>query len=243
MIRLVEEDKDKQRLMQVCEKTGFGCKIAATARSYGFDKGFACFWLDTEDDVAYCMADGVMVLSGTVMRPKETSQFFRAVGPQAVMCAVRNAEALGLPQTDLGDVLKKKLPAGEEKPYLPQEVNIRELYGLLEENEMVGEFEAFYLDVSHRLRHHTAEAFLTRRGDELAGCALVSSISETSGLLSALAVREPFRRQGIGSELVRRVEERFPGKDMYVFRDKEKNREFYKKMGYAKVDTWVYSQW
>ena len=51
MIRLVEREQDQRRLLALCEKTAFGCKIASWATAYGFDKSFACFWLDTEADV------------------------------------------------------------------------------------------------------------------------------------------------------------------------------------------------
>ncbi len=242
MIALVEQEQDRARLRKLCEKTAFGCKIASVISAYGFDKSFACFWLDTNADVAFCQSDGQMILSGTVVSPKETRAFIRAVGPQAIICAVRNAEALSLPVTDSGDVLKKQLAPGDANPAGDYDVNIREIYSLLEEADMVEEFEPFYLDLSHKLRHGAALALTENRGGTLAGCALVSSISRKAILLSALAVREQYRRHGIGSGLVRKVESLFPGKTVYVFRDKEKNRLFYKELGYAKTDTWVYSR-
>ncbi len=242
MISLVENEEDKQRLSGICKKTAFGCKIAAIVSSYGFDRGFACFWLDTERDVAYCLSDGVMIISGTLMNARETRAFLHAVGARSVMCAVRNAEFLGLMVSQSGDVLKKQLPAGEETPRETEEVNIREIYSLLEEAGMVEEFEPFYLDLSHRLRHGTAAVLTERREAGLVGCGVVSAISGSASILSALVVREDCRRQGIGSSLVRQAEKLFPGKTLYVFREKERNREFYKKLGYTKADTWVDSE-
>ena len=78
MIRLVEKEEQLRRLLALCEKTAFGCKIASLALAYGFDKGFACFWLDDQDQVVYCLADGVMLLSGTVVRL--TKEYFAGEG-------------------------------------------------------------------------------------------------------------------------------------------------------------------
>ncbi|WP_322182332.1 GNAT family N-acetyltransferase [Neglectibacter caecimuris] len=242
MLSLVEQEKEQKQLLRLCEKTPFGCKIAGIALAYGFDKGFSCFWVDTESDTVFCQSDGLMVISGTVLHVEETKEFLRAVGPQAILCAVRNAEALSLPVSDSGDVLKKQTKPGEEAFFDPYVVNIREIFGLLEETGMLEEFEPFYLDLSHKLRHKAALVLTEYSGSELSGCALVSSISKEAAVLSALAVAPGFRRQGIGSGLVRRVESCFPGKTLYVFREKEKNQEFYKKLGYVKTDTWVYSQ-
>lgn len=241
MISLVEQDSDRQRLLRLCEKTAFGCKIAAVARAYGFDKGFACFWLDDRSDTVFCQTDDVMILSGTVLDREQTAAFLHAVGPRAVICAVRNAEALALPVTASGDVLKKHMDEGAPLASDPYAVNIRDVFTLLESAGMADEFEPFYLDLSHKLRHDAALVQTEYRGSDLAGCAVVSSVSSKAAVLSALVVREDLRRQGIGSGLIHRVEACFPGKNLYVFRDKDKNRAFYKSLKYVKTDTWVYS--
>ena len=61
---------------------------------------------------------------------------------------------------------------------------------------MVGEFEPFYLDLSHKLRHHAALALTVPGENGLRGCAVVSSISAKSAILSALAVREDWPQAG-----------------------------------------------
>ena len=83
MIVLAEEKGDQEKLLALCEKTAFGCKIASVAGCYGFDKGFACFWLDTTSQAVYCLVDGVMLLSGTVLDGEEALAFLRAVGAGA----------------------------------------------------------------------------------------------------------------------------------------------------------------
>lgn len=241
MIRLVEKEGEKRRMLDLCEKTPFGVKISSVATAYGFDKSFACFWLDTESDVVFCLVDGVMILSGTVMERDPIRLFLRTVGAKGVMCAVRNTEALGLEAESTGDVLKRFLKATDDTPLPPSPVRIREIYELLAETGMVEEFEPFYLDLSHKLRHHSALALTIPGLEGLCACAVVSSISRKGAILSALAVREDCRRKGMGTRLVREIESYFPEKTLYVFREKGKNKEFYRGLGYTKTDTWVYS--
>lgn len=242
MISFVEQESDRQKLLRLCKKTAYGCKIAALARAYGFEKSFVCFWLDAKNETVFCQTDGDMIISGTVLDREETESFLHAVGPTGILCAVKNAETLTLPATQSGDILKKQIKAGKAAKFDPKAVNIRDLYHLLEENGMVAEFEPFYLDLSHKLRHGTAMAFTQRSGKELAGCAVVSAITDDAAVLSAVAVKPKFRRQGIGTALIRQAEEALAGKTMYVFREKGKNREFYQKLEYSRTDTWVYSK-
>lgn len=169
MIRLVQGEGEKRRLLALCEKTPFGCKIASIANSYGFDKSFANFWLNTEEDVVYCLVDGAMLLSGTVLQGDASREFLHVVGAREVLCAVRNAEAMNLTPTQVGDVLKHTQEPGDLPKELPPSVNIREIYTLLEKAGMIGEFEPFYLDLSHKLRHNEALALTERGPGGLAG--------------------------------------------------------------------------
>lgn len=138
MIRLVQGEGEKRRLLALCEKTPFGCKIASIANSYGFDKSFANFWLNTEEDVVYCLVDGAMLLSGTVLQGDASREFLHVVGAREVLCAVRNAEAMNLTPTQVGDVLKHTQEPGDLPKELPPSVNIREIYTLLEKAGMIG---------------------------------------------------------------------------------------------------------
>lgn len=242
MIRLVEEQGEKNRLLALCEKTAFGCKISSIATAYGFDRSFACFWLDTQEDVVYCLVDGVMLLSGTVLNGEAAREFLHVAGAKEVLCAVRNAEAMNLRADGVGAVLKHPLPAGPMPTEVLPAVSIRAMYALLEETGMVEDFEPFYLDLSHKLRHQAALAVTVSGKGGLKACAVVSSISQRSAILSALAVKEEFRRQGLGTQLVRQIESYFPGKTLYVFREQNRNQEFYRGLGYTKTDTWVYSK-
>lgn len=242
MISFVEQESGRQKLLRLCKKTAYGCKIAALAHAYGFEKGFVCFWLDVKNETVFCQTDGDMIISGTVLDREETESFLHAVGPRGILCAVKNAETLALPVTQSGDILKKKLGPGKAAKFDPTAVNIRDLYNLLEETGMVEEFEPFYLDLSHKLRHGTAMTFTQRKGKELVGCVVVSAITDDAAILSAVAVKQSLRRQGIGTALIRQAEEALPGKTLYVFREKGKNREFYRQLEYTRVDTWVYSK-
>lgn len=242
MIQFVENDQQKRRLYQLSEETAFGCKMAAVIRSYGFDKGFACFWLEDKSGCAYCLMDGGLIISGTPQDLAEAKQFLLAVGPGTVMASASVTQALGLSPTQHGEVLKKDIKAPPTAPPpLPVEPPIREIHGLLEVCGMSIEFEPFYLDLSLKLRRGTALALTEYRDRALAGCAVVSSVSAQGAVLSALAVAEPLRGRGIGSALLEAAQAHLAGKTLYIFREEGANAPFYRRHKFVHEDDWAYT--
>ena len=240
MISVVEQEREKRIMLEICSKSPFGCKISAIALAYGFDKRFSMFWLDDRHEAVYCLVDDTMIVAGTILDPLEALSFIKLSGAQTLICAIRNVEAMGLNPTVAGDILSKQLEAENQVQPVSEEAPIREIYGLLEEVGMVeDEFEAFYLDLSHRLRHNRARVVTKRIDGELVGCAVVSAVARSAAILSAVAVQEKYRAGGLGAELVRQAEQLLGDKMLYVYIEMERNLDFYKKFGFKKTDTWA----
>lgn len=241
MIAMADDKSSQDKLLELCDNSPFGCKIASYALAYGFDKRFSCFWTDENEDAVYCMIDNLLIISGTVTDIAEAKEFIKVIGVTEVMCAVRNADALGLSSSENGDVLIKQLSGNADftESYSHDDLSIRDVFFLLEETGMTDEFEAFYLDLSHKLRHNGAIVLTEYENNELIGCLLVSAITDNAAIISAVAVSEEHRGKGIGTKLIKAAEEYLGGRTVYIFKEKNKNEQFYKGLDYVKKDTWI----
>jgi len=263
VIRLAE---DLAALRLLCADSPFGCQILSAANAYGLDKPFAQFW--TDETAAYGKLDGVMRICGTITDPEEAAAFLRAVGAESVVCTPENAAALRLIVLEQGVVLYKDLPPATEAGHT--EVPLRQVYDVLKSCDMVGDFEPFYLDLSHRTRHNTAivgsipknatgapifscgEACAhtrpcghsERHVAEVAlsqtlpiAAAAIGLFGENCALISAVAVRPEFQRQGLGTKVLRDMENHLSGR-VYLLRAEDKNERFYASMGYKPCGAW-----
>ena len=113
---------------------------------------------------------------------------------------------------------------------------MRQVYDVLHECDMVGEFEPFYLDVSHRTRHKTALCTAMYSESEMTAAA-VSVFGANCTLITAVGVRSAYRRRGLGSAVVRKTEEYLSGR-VYLFRAENENERFYASLGYTPCGTW-----
>ncbi len=241
MLKLVEHDEDKVTLERICARSALGCKIISIGKMYGFDKKFACFWIDDKEEAALCLLDSTMIVCGTLSDSDEIRPFLNVIAAKEVICAVRNADIIGGTVRDKGEIMMKTSAGNTGNVQQPQsDVNIREIYEFLTENDMPpGEFEAFYLDFSHRLRHSGADVLIKRKNGEMVGCLLINSITDESAIISAVAVKSAYRRQGIGAALISEAEKMLAGRKIYIFKENSKNDEFYKNLGFRKTDSWT----
>ena len=234
MIRLAES---LETLYPLCKDSPFGCQIISAAEGYGTQRDFARFWAD--EAAAYSLMDGVMRIAGEITNPEETRAFLGAVGTQRVVCSEENAAKLSLPVEEKGVILDKDLPeAAGETSAADDSLSVRTVYTVLHACQMVGEFEPFYLDLSHRVRHGTAcICGVTPRGEEHAAAVSVAVLGRDAALLSAVGVLPEYRRKGLGTQAVKEMEARLSGR-VFLLREADKNERFYAALGYRPRGFW-----
>lgn len=69
----------------------------------------------------------------------------------------------------------------------------------------VGKFVPWYADVSHRIRHGCARAFLLRVNEKPVSACIVSAESDKAGLISGVATVPEFRKNGFASAVVEKA--------------------------------------
>lgn len=99
------------------------------------------------------------------------------------------------------------------------------------------DFKAWYVDLSHRVRHKTAKAYTLNIDGEIISSGILSSIIDSYSILTAVRTKDEFRRMGYGSFLIKYIYSDING-TVYIMREKELNEGFYKKLGFKSAGIW-----
>ena len=219
----------------------FTLRIVSAAEAYGLSTPFLDVWQG--NGCLFSRMDGVLTIAG---KPdpneiQETALFAASCGAGQIFCAPDTARALGFPLTETGPVLYRDQPE-TEAPSWEEPPSPRVLYEILSACEGEGfpvpEFEPFYLDTSHRLRHGTAKAVVLCENGQPAACALALAVTQNAALLTAVAVRPAFRRKGLGQQAVESLCRKLPGRRVFLFRSNTENKEFYESLGFSPWGEW-----
>ena len=227
MIKLLEDSNILQSFTDIC-----GEKIKSLAISYGADKPFCTFWQQISDSgditALICKFGSAVTVSLKNADNQELLDFLGFIGFDELVCDEGLTDSIS-------DFCEEKIFAVEkictkEKKIQPQ-LTFSEyfaMYQMLDDSNSdaikMGDFEPWYVDISHRIRHGGAVAVLTEQG-----CG-IGLLSDSSVIINGIAVGFSHRGKGFGREILNYIESFGKTRSMALCLQTE--LEFYKKCGY-----------
>ncbi len=121
-----------------------------------------------------------------------------------------------------------------ENPYLPH------VHRLLSEcfDEMAP-LNAWYPDVSHRIRHDCAKIAVILDGKEVVSTAMTVAETDTVALLGQVATHSDYRGQGYAKICINSLISRCKDKELYILPMTDIARSLYEKMGFVPDGEWA----
>lgn len=236
MIELIEEKSqlDKFDLTDI-----YSVRILSLLNAYGCKYPFARFYRQIDENenitaiISYLDHDATISFSDKSNK-NELTEFLSVIGFSSVLCD----EALIVSADyESGIVMKSTKSIEISMPYIKidEYPPLFDLYNFIDYGE--SNFEAWYVDINHRIRHNAAKAVTLNVKDEIISSAIFSSIYENNAILTGVQTNPEFRRMGYGSALVSSMCCDFGG-TVYLMRENGRNESFYKKLGFENIGKW-----
>ncbi len=208
-------------------------KICCTAAAYAEYEKISLFWQQTDENgdikALMCLLDNCLTIWNGGANTEELGEFLNMLSPGIVFTDKATADALNLPISTLCDTLYRDPPFEFDDAAENTYEGINKAYETITERLYVGNKEAFFADMSHRVRHNCA-AYVTT---PLSAAFLL--YCDEGSILSGIAVKEVRERSGIGSATLKRVMLLSRERRMYVCAEK-KNTPFYIKNGFKIIE-------
>ena len=166
----------------------------------------------------------------------ELLEFIEAVGYNTVF-----ADKELFPQYWSGEVLMKfvRKPETEISDNIDFNPTIREIYSVLErcrgEGFEIPDFDSFYPDMSHRVRHNLSRVLAYRLEGQAIACCMTSAETDNCAIISGVACLPECRGKGYASKLVAKISETLGDTDIFVF-CREELVGFYSRLGFSNID-------
>lgn len=96
------------------------------------------------------------------------------------------------------------------------------------------QYERWYADMSHRVRHGVSKIY--NKDGKSSVC--LYAYDEDIVILSQIATKKEFRRQGIAKEIVNAVCDEYKGRCIMLYSKNKDSNRFYEKIGFKCVEIW-----
>lgn len=210
MIRLIGQQAD----FYCSGKNPLSVKIGGLFAAYGAERPFAMFWRQTNESSAQTalvsLFDGnLTVVAEPTADFEELAAFVRVMRQGSLLCGEEVCRKLRLRPAQKVFAMMRPLSGGSDKCPAESAVDYRRLYDILQSGADGGielpEFESWYADLSHRVRHGTARAVILARNGQPAAAAVSAFETAGAALLSGVAVLPKHRGLGLGAAAVNQI--------------------------------------
>lgn len=236
MIELIDNEL---KFNEFAVKDIYAVRIFSLLKAYGCKYPFARFYRQVNDcgeitAVLSALDKDITVSFSDHADQNELSEFLSVIGFSSALCD----ESLELSaEYESGMVMQCEKTIELSAPYI--EIDefppLFDLYNFIDYGE--SNFEAWYVDINHRIRHGCAKAVTLNVNDEIISSAIFSSIYKDGAVLTGVRTKPEFRNMGYGSMLVSDMCCNFCG-TVYLMRENGRNESFYKKLGFKNTGRW-----
>ena len=217
-------------------------RIHSLRRAYGLNVPFIRYYADDNGGLLSVM-DGAAVLYCTENR--EEWCVFITMNPDVlrVHCSAgvgRQLVDIGGWQGREGIVLKYVGDRDFEPPYVCETPYLPSVHALLDQcfDEMAP-LNAWYPDVSHRIRHDCAQIATILDSDLVVSTAMTVAETEEVALLGQVATHPDFRGRGYAKTCINSLVSRCKDKELYILPMTDYARSLYEKMGFVPEGDWA----
>ncbi len=217
----------------------YSIRIKSLLSAYGTKYDFAVFYyqIDNDNKITSILSrlDNDWTLSHLdIFDEAELCDFFRAVGYSTIL----SDESFHFDSPyDEGIVMSAFKKAERHIQYAEIDFypKLMDIFNFEDYDSI--DFESWYVDLSHRIRHGCAKAVSLNIGGEIVSSAVFSSIYNNDAILSSVRTSPEFRKMGYGGALVSEMLFDVSG-TVYLMREKDKNESFYSNLGFENSGLW-----
>lgn len=221
------------------KKDIFSVKIFSLLEAYGTKYPFIRFYAQKKFGAVtavMCILDNDITLSfmDALADMQELEEFVSVMGFSTLLCD----DSFTIPREYSSGIImssarKIEIPCQytvvDEYPYLFDLFNFVDYSGV--------DFESWYVDISHRIRHGCAKAVTLNMDGEIISSAIFSAVHKNDAVLTAVQTKPEFRKSGYGSALVSAMCCDVTG-TVYLMREENKNESFYKRLFFENTGKW-----
>lgn len=236
---MIEQISEMSELTEFKQTDIFSVRVFSLANAYGFKYPFVSFYRQLDDDgnVTAIMSSLDKVITLAVKSKAdydELTDFLSFVGYSSLFCA---DEFVLDKSYSYGEIMKssKKIELPCDYRVIDEYPHLYDLFNFIDYPDI--DFESWYVDISHRIRHGASKAYTVNIDDEIVSSAIFSSIYNDDAVLSAVQTKPEYRGRGYASSLVSAMCCDVKG-TVYLMREEGRNEHFYKALGFENCGKW-----
>lgn len=241
MIKFIEEltDEKLDTIIRFAESDCLGVRSLGPILAYGTKYDFLRIWLGENSNgkvtaLITKFYGAVTAVASEDADIEELDEFLEVIGYSGLCLNYRSGDKYVMKLEKGKDCIAKTLNTCN----LIVNSNYRDFYGIISEchkDYSLDSFDEWFVDISHRVRHKTADTFMLSVDDKFVSTVAALSVTEKSVFITAVSTLPNYRGKHYAHSLIKAVCEKYSDKSIYLFCVEDKVP-FYEKAGFMNTD-------
>ncbi|MFT8888159.1 MAG: GNAT family N-acetyltransferase [Ethanoligenens sp.] len=207
MIARIDDEQAARLAPLFTRRATESVRIAALLDAYGTGHAFFSTYLQNEGHAVLAQIDDTFLLMDCGADYAELAcfmqwnpYFLRLMGAYRPLETIAALLPNGTLHRHVQMTAYAAMPSKTPAIQIDRHPALRDIYAV--EGTTSTAFDVWYADISHRIRHCCARAYLVRMDGEPVAACLISAESRWAGLISSVATKEQWRGRGLATALV-----------------------------------------
>lgn len=226
--------------LPVFNKDAVASEILCEISLYGEESHkYGAFFWHQDNSLFLSMRNSHLRIAGKIKDREELISFIKFISPEYILLSENLSKEIGGAIYEKGEILILE-KEGEIKNFTNDpEVSVFDLASFFKKENMIENEESFILDTAFALSKNLCAYEVIKNNGKIVSAAFSNKITPCSAVINIVATNKDYRKKGYGFTVTQKLKNKLSGRNLFVFKEIDKNNEFYSKLSFKFYDNFI----
>ncbi|MBE6731529.1 MAG: GNAT family N-acetyltransferase [Ruminococcaceae bacterium] len=216
------------------------CEILSEISTWGKESHkYSAFFWHQDNSLFLSMRNNHLRIAGEIKDREELLSFIKFISPRYILLSENLFNEIVGDAFEKGEILICPKEGEVKTVTNDPEVSLFELADFFKKENMIENEESFISDAAFALSKNLCAFEAIKMDGKIISAAFSNKITPLSAVINIVATAKDYRGKGFGFKVTQSLKNKLSGRNLFVFKEKDKNNGFYNKLSFKYSDNFI----
>ena len=216
------------------------CEILSEISTWGKESHkYGAFFWHQDNSLFLSMRNSHLRIAGKIKDREELISFIKFISPEYILLSENLSKEINGAIYEKGEILILEKEGEVKTVTNDPEISLFELADFFKKENMIENEESFISDTAFVLSKNLCAFEAIKMDGKIISAAFSNKITPFSAVINIVATAKDYRGKGFGFKVTQSLKNKLSGRNLFVFKEKDKNNGFYSKLSFKYSDNFI----